>query len=176
LLQGNETFSKITEKNVFFPMKSLLILACSERKRPDAALIPAIERYEGPAFRVVRKFRRETPRHSLAVFVLSARFGLIDESELIPNYDVRMTKQRAVELQANVSRTLLAVIDRDAPRRIGFCVGNLYRRALDDAQGRLPHTIPHEYLAGGLGVRLTALKRWLNEPSHEAPVQMRGSI
>lgn len=32
--------------------KRLLILACSQRKRPDPGLLPAIERYDGPQFQV----------------------------------------------------------------------------------------------------------------------------
>ena len=39
----------------------MLILACSRRKRPDEGLLPAIERYDGPALRVVRRFLREMP-------------------------------------------------------------------------------------------------------------------
>jgi hypothetical protein len=39
----------------------MLILACSRRKRPDEGLLPAIERYDGPAFRVLRHFLREMP-------------------------------------------------------------------------------------------------------------------
>jgi hypothetical protein len=39
----------------------MLILACSRRKRPDEGLLPAIERYDGPAFRVLRRFLREMP-------------------------------------------------------------------------------------------------------------------
>ncbi|MFN8458221.1 MAG: hypothetical protein U0401_26815 [Anaerolineae bacterium] len=30
--------------------KRLLILACSQRKRPDPGLLPAIERYDGGSF------------------------------------------------------------------------------------------------------------------------------
>jgi hypothetical protein len=47
----------------------MLILACSRRKRPDEGLLPAIERYDGPAFRVLRRFlrksRRSAPQPSL---------------------------------------------------------------------------------------------------------------
>jgi hypothetical protein len=39
----------------------MLILACSRRKRPDEGLLPAIEPYDGPAFRMVRRFLREMP-------------------------------------------------------------------------------------------------------------------
>jgi hypothetical protein len=41
--------------------RRMLILACSRRKRPDEGLLPAIERYDGPAFRMVRRFLREMP-------------------------------------------------------------------------------------------------------------------
>jgi hypothetical protein len=33
----------------------LLILACSQRKRPDPGLLPAIERYDGVNFRIFEK-------------------------------------------------------------------------------------------------------------------------
>jgi len=37
----------------------LLILSCSQRKRPDPSLLPAIERYNGPPFQVLRRYLRE---------------------------------------------------------------------------------------------------------------------
>jgi|SRR5215210_261396 len=37
----------------------MLILACSQRKRLDKKLLPAVERYDGAAFRVLRRFLRE---------------------------------------------------------------------------------------------------------------------
>jgi hypothetical protein len=64
----------------------LLILSCSQRKRPDAILLPALERYDGPMFRVLRKFLRENPSKELHpdVYILSAQFGLISADQLIP--------------------------------------------------------------------------------------------
>ena len=55
----------------------MLILACSRRKRPDDGLLPAIERYDGPAFRVLRRYLRERPAGAPDVFILSAEHGLI---------------------------------------------------------------------------------------------------
>lgn len=50
----------------------LLILSCSQRKRSTSNLLPAIERYDGPAFQVLRKFLREFPleAESLDVYIL----------------------------------------------------------------------------------------------------------
>ena len=38
-------------------MTRLLIVACSRAKRPDAGSLPAIDRYDGPAFRLLRRAR-----------------------------------------------------------------------------------------------------------------------
>ncbi len=55
----------------------LLILSCSRRKRLDKDLLPAVERYDGPAFRVLRRFLREMPFEAPDVPILSAEYGLI---------------------------------------------------------------------------------------------------
>ncbi len=84
--------------------RRLLILSCSRRKRLDPGLLSAVERYDGPMFRVLRKFVRECASEAqyLAVFILSAEFGLIPGSKPIPDYDRRMTPHRAAELQPQV--------------------------------------------------------------------------
>lgn len=38
----------------FLSSSRLVILACSARKRPDAAYLPAIERYDGPLWKTLR--------------------------------------------------------------------------------------------------------------------------
>jgi len=65
-------------------MQRLLILACSQRKRPGASSLPAIERYDGPAFRVLRRYCRLNQDNGLFVYVLSAEFGLIPVKQPIP--------------------------------------------------------------------------------------------
>ena len=78
-------------------MKRLVILSCSQRKVQSASLMPAIERYDGPAYLVVRKWMRTIPdaRRDHEFLILSAEFGLISDSLRIPYYDRRMTVGRA---------------------------------------------------------------------------------
>ena len=59
--------------------RRLLILSCSQRKRETQEPLPAIERYNGPLFFVLRRFLRECPRQArqLDVYILSAAYGLI---------------------------------------------------------------------------------------------------
>src|SRR4051794_5911479 len=73
-------------------MQRLLVISCSQRKVLDEKPIPAVDRYDGPAFRVLRKYLREVHDPSLTVQILSAKYGLIDAEYPIPYYDCRMTR------------------------------------------------------------------------------------
>jgi cytoplasmic iron level regulating protein YaaA (DUF328/UPF0246 family) len=85
-----------------------LILACTATKRHEVRLLPAIYRYCGPSFRVLRRWLSDHPEAAtrLDVSILSAEFGLIPAIQPIPDYDRRMTAARAVELRAQVRATL----------------------------------------------------------------------
>jgi cytoplasmic iron level regulating protein YaaA (DUF328/UPF0246 family) len=88
-------------------MQRLLIMSCGKQKRPDTGLLPALERYNGPAFRVLRHFLASCTLNSPDVYILSARFGLIPADWPIPFYDQRMTLERAAELQPSVREALM---------------------------------------------------------------------
>ena len=62
----------------------LLILSCSQRKAPAKGRLPAIDRYDGPAFRVLRKYLREGPAEVPTVLILSAKYGLIESEREDP--------------------------------------------------------------------------------------------
>ena len=94
-------------------MKRLLILSCSQRKRADIGLLPAIERYDGPPFRLLRRFLKQSAS-APSVYILSAEFGLIPTNRLIPYYDRRMTPQRAQELRGHVAAKLKCIFKSKA--------------------------------------------------------------
>ena len=144
-------------------MPRLLVLACSDKKRPDAGLLPAIERYDGPAFRVLRKFVRENGSDELRVLILSAKFGLIDAKKRIPNYDQRLTPSQAKWLRKPTLRRLRFIVRSQQPHSLALSVGRLYAGALEGFDSDLPRLVVARVLRGGLGPRLTALKQWLHE-------------
>jgi hypothetical protein len=80
-------------------MHRLLILACSATKRPDAGLLPARERYNGPLWQTLRTV--DADGRLASCFALSARYGLVGAEQLLPDYDSLMTLPRAQQLQAN---------------------------------------------------------------------------
>ena len=81
--------------------RRLLILSCSQRKNISQRLLPAVERYNGPLFFVLRRFLRECPHQAkqLDVYILSAAYGLIAGNFPTPLYDQKMNIARVVELQ-----------------------------------------------------------------------------
>jgi hypothetical protein len=83
-------------------MQRLLVISCSQRKTLGNGLVPAVDRYDGPAFRVLRKYLRELPDPGLRVLILSAKFGLIEAERKLPYYDHRLTRQEALAMRPKV--------------------------------------------------------------------------
>jgi len=79
-------------------MRQLILLGCTAAKRRDPHLLPALERYDGPSFRCLR--RQRPP--DCDVLIASAYYGLIAGTAPIPWYDQRLAPARAAELRAQV--------------------------------------------------------------------------
>lgn len=138
-------------------MSRLLIIACSQKKRKDEGLLPAIERYDGPAFRVLRKYLREAQCDAPVVYVLSAEFGLILGSQLIPDYDRLMSKERADAISAVVGDRFRALVRASEWSSVALSLGKTYRDTLGDS----PEAESAIIIGGGLGRRLTNMRAWL---------------
>lgn len=144
-------------------MDRLLVIACSERKLADEGPMAAVERYDGPAFRVLRKYLRGASIGTPTVLILSAKFGLIPSAQAIPYYDFRLTKESAASLQPQVTDALSAHLSAQKWDSIAVCAGKDYRVALEGLPALVREGTRLETLAGGLGVRLTNLKKWLHD-------------
>lgn len=146
-------------------MKRLLILACSAKKRHDAGLLPAIERYDGPAFRVLRLAQREGHLPwSTWIRILSAKYGLMGPEDMIEDYNQVMTPQRAAELVGQASAHLFGLL-RQHPEceDIFVNVGAAYAPALAGfADWCHRHDIRCTVAAGGIGTRSSQMKTWLH--------------
>ena len=150
--------------------RRLLILSCSKRKRFSQALLPAIERYDGPAFLVLRRFLREGPHGSrlLDVYILSAAKGLIPSNCLIEFYDRKMSASRAVELQPKVLNEFARIIQNDYAS-LCLAMGRTYLTALKGWQDLVPANVKWTVAEGPMGKMQTQLKNWLWK---EQPLQL----
>jgi hypothetical protein len=72
----------------------LIVMSCSQVKKPTAEPVPFVDLYNGPTWQQVRKSGYPTTH----VAVLSAEHGILFPGEKILPYDRRMTEARLVEL------------------------------------------------------------------------------
>ncbi len=154
-------------------MHRLLVISCSQSKTCQTGLLPAIDRYDGPAFRVLRKYLRENSETTLTALILSAKYGLIESDRKIPYYDCRLSRSSAMHLRPQILETLARVIQSKQCRAVGVCAGKDYRVAFDGLSELIPAGIRIDFLTGGLGLRLTRLRDWL---LHSVTVDQEGRV
>ncbi len=140
----------------------LLIIACSQRKRPAPGLLPAIDRYDGPQFGVLRKFISQYPDkvNLLDIYILSAKFGLIPSGQLIPDYDQKMTPKWATELHEQVLNQFgqIAQMGYD---ELFISLGETYWLSLVGYEQSLRAKLKVFAAQGSLGRRQAELHHWL---------------
>ncbi|HEX6290924.1 MAG TPA: hypothetical protein VFZ66_17195 [Herpetosiphonaceae bacterium] len=139
----------------------LLLIACSQSKRPDPGLLPARARYTGGAYQILNKAEREgVPLPQ--VLILSAEFGFLRPTDPIPDYDRRMTAQRVLEIESTLRAQWTQIV---VPMLAGITstlvvMGYQYRSTLIRADALLD--LPGLVIAqGGLGTQRQQLTRWL---------------
>jgi hypothetical protein len=142
------------------PACRLLVLACSARKRKDAGHLPALDRYDGPAFRVLRAYLAHAGDPP-DVLVLSARYGLISAGHEIPDYDHRLSAEAADALRPDVLRALGDALAGGAYAEVAFCLGRDYHRAVAGHEEVVPARTTVSLIAGDQGTRLRNLRAWL---------------
>jgi uncharacterized protein DUF6884 len=141
--------------------RSLVILGCTQRKKRTSRLLPAIDRYDGPAFRVLRKHARDEPKQSPDACILSGRFGLISGDFLIPRYDRDIGRDVSTALRTLIDKQLKQILDKIQPARLFVSVGSRYWPLIEEPLAR---EIPMAKLAvasGGIGGRASQLAHWL---------------
>ncbi|MBW4559548.1 MAG: hypothetical protein KME32_00055 [Mojavia pulchra JT2-VF2] len=139
----------------------LLIVACSQRKLSNEGLMPAIARYDGPIFHLLRRFLQQKPSNPPDTYILSAEFGLIFQDYPIPYYDRRMTKQRSQQLQPEVIDKLQHILNARLYPEICICVGRDYFKALEGYDTVIQSSSNVQIATGSLGKKLVKLHTWL---------------
>jgi hypothetical protein len=145
----------------------LVILSCSQRKRSDPGLMPAVERYDGASFRVLRKAKREGYwPENLDVLILSAKHGLLEPEALIEDYDSRMTRDRAIALQPAVAADLNRRLVQLSYHEVFINLGQNYLIAIGEP-AEVFDNLPVIYARGRIGERIRQLKMWLKAKAQE---------
>jgi hypothetical protein len=147
------------------PDKNLVVLGCSATKVETDGVLPAIHRYDGPAFRVLRSFLRDHRwPDALSVAVLSAKFGLIGGLAHIPAYNRRMTPERAFKLNPSVTASLQKLGANHS--NIELVMGKDYLGSIDIDVAKASGTTFH-FAPGAIGMKLNHLHCLLRAMPHE---------
>ncbi len=143
--------------------KRLLILGCADRKRDADGLLPALDRYDGPAYRVVRRYLREYQwPENVSIAVLSAEHGLFGVLKGIEYYNKRMDRATA-KASAPECSTILAKWAK-AHQSVHVSLGKDYMPAVQPGLEKLG--LEPQVFAGGIGQKLNQIKTFLtNAPS-----------
>ena len=146
----------------------LLIISCSARKVSTPEPLSALERYDGPAYRCLRKARREgrVPKN-LNVLIVSAKYGLIACKLPVDCYDQRMTPDRAAALRYPIQRILKSFLTIRDYEEIFINLGKTYMQTLEDFDWG-PHSTVEA--TGGIGQRTAQMKAWLYQIYQEENV------
>lgn len=137
----------------------LLIVGCSDRKRVAKGKFPALDVYDGVNFRVLRALLREHGwPPGLCIRILSAKYGLIDATDLIETYDQRLDKASARQL----NRTTLKKLARfGKPSSVFVNLGTDYLPAIEGIDRLFPGKVA--YAEGGIGLKMAGMKKWLRD-------------
>jgi len=142
--------------------RQLLLVACSQRKSNQPGKCPAIERYDGVNYLILHKLQRQGQLPpTLDIWILSAKYGLIQAGTPIETYDLRMTFDRALEMQAQVSQALDGVLSQHDYAAVFINLGKVYRVALDQSQQLTVLADRVTYAPGGIGVKMAAMRQWI---------------
>ena len=152
-------------------MRYLLLISCSQRKHEKPESCAAIDVYDGPLYRMLRKLRREQgiPKN-LDVLIISAKYGLIYEQTHIDIYDQKMTPQRATHLRSGVKQKLSKWIETkrwitgtiSGYDQVFINLGKVYMQTLEGFHwGFHLGFVSILEASGGIGQRVSQTKTWL---------------
>jgi hypothetical protein len=154
-------------------LTSLAILGCSQRKKQTSRPVPAIDRYDGPVFRVFRKYAKEAPENLSHAYILSARFGLVSSDFLIPRYNRPLVSSDCAALRRQVENQLRRTLDAVQPGRLFVSVGQGYWSLLEESLTREVTSAKLVVATGGIGGRASQLAHWLRSGDRKGDVTER---
>lgn len=137
-------------KREIFPLLTkdrLLILSCSETKKLGKGL--AIDIYDGPAFKTVRKYLINND--GLDVRIISAKYGLISKDAQIEDYNEKMTLEKAYEYRNKYSKEIRTL--SSAYSKVLIYGGSVYQSVFKNVEVKKTN--------GRIGEQLYQLKKWL---------------
>jgi len=142
--------------------KYLMIISCSDSKDPRPGKLPAIERYTGAWYQVIKKLKRKRRLpDNLDILIISARYGLINSDTEIENYDQTMDFSRARALRGSIISKMKKIFSESRYESILINLGSTYMEAISGLERITPLEIKVKILKGTIGIRKRDLRNWI---------------
>jgi len=147
------------DKNIFSQYRDrLLVISCSQKKTAVSNPAPAMDLYDGPIFRMLRKMIREDAfPNNIHILIISTKYGLLNLYDLIEWYDEKMTKERANKLKRAITDSLNELLMPHSFTEVFANLGENYRATI----GNLDSKIQIKYASGRIGEKLSQTKKWI---------------
>ena len=138
-------------------MKDLIIMSCSKTKK-NIDIAPAIEMYDGQAYRTLKK---NSPGN-VRILIISAKYGLLRPLDVISRYDQEMTVVKAIDLRKQVQEEVMKTTTRKNTERVFIYLGYPYNLAIsNELKNYLKLNFDVKVADGHIGERLHQMKEWL---------------
>jgi hypothetical protein len=147
------------EKHVYpFNRNRLLLISCSQRKIDTTDTLFALDLYDGPFYRLIKKMKRDDLFPSnVHTLIISAKYGLIDLYDLVQNYDKKMTLNDALDMKPIVQSDIDDFMKKTSFDDVLICMGKNYLETINDYS--LNHEM--EIAEGPIGCKLSKTKNWI---------------
>lgn len=143
-------------------MRKLLLLNCTKAKKQCIRPVPALELYNGRAFRAIRGMRDGSLwPYSVDVKILSSKYGLINQNTQIELYDQELTPERAGEICAEACKALDLSMEGAQYQEVFVNMTPEYYRVLDESQEL--DKVRLSVAPGNSEERMARMVRWLME-------------
>lgn len=160
----------------------VIVMGCSATKRETTSDLTALDRYDGPMWKTLRAQLERLPAAAdayrtgeLEIMVMSALYGFIKASNIVPNYDKRMSPELALKMSRDPSYEfqMLGHLVDDA-QEVLFAAGAIYRDAMwRGAGGNLAHLMKiTETDGGGIGEHRAQLAAWMQKNFAKAELEL----
>ena len=145
----------------------IILIACSSKKDKKKAKVEAKDRYTSALFRRSLEYAeaQKKARKADAIYILSAKYGLLGLEDKIPDYDKTLNKMSRAEAKKwarRVLRSLAGIAKRKA--KFTFLAGERYRRDLCEHLKEAGHDVDAPVEGRRIGEQLRWLKKKTPDP------------
>lgn len=145
-------------------MKPFLVMACGGKKvETHGGAVKAINLYDGPQYKMLRRYGFHLQNGGLDIWILSAKHGLMGANALIGTYNQLMDEDRAAELTADTDH--MCSLTHAAEGRIVYVFGGvLYRQVVTHWSEQCELECRQVATTGSrIGEQLQQLKKFLGD-------------